>query len=163
MPFQDRAARTREWVTMMQALWTEETPQFRGHFHSFPPVGFNPKPVQKPYPPILFGGESRAALRRAAELGDGWYGVRHSLESIGPKLALLKELTTQAGRDFARLEISVGIETGTPLTVDTVKGFADAGVHRLMVFAPGFVPRSRFETELFPQMEQFANEVMAKV
>lgn len=162
MPFKDRAARTREWVAMMKVLWTEDTPRFHGRFHSFPPVGFNPKPVQKPHPPLLFGGESRPALQRAAELGDGWYGVRHTPASIKPRLALLKELTTRAGRDFAQLEISVGVEAGTPLSVDTVKRFAEAGVHRLMVFASGFVPRSRFETELFPQMERFANEVMIK-
>jgi probable F420-dependent oxidoreductase len=163
MPFKDRAARTREWVAMMKALWTEETPQFHGRFHSFPPVGFNPKPVQKPHPPILFGGESRAALQRTAELGDGWYGVRHTPESVKPRIALLKELTTQAGRDFSQLEISVGVETGMSLDIDTVQRFAEVGVHRLMVFAPGFVPRSRFETELFPQMERFASEVMVKV
>jgi hypothetical protein len=82
---------------------------------------------------------------------------------VKPRLALLKELTEKAGRDFSRIEISVGLEPGLPLTLGTVKRFAEAGVHRLMVFAPGFIPRSRFATELYPQMERFAEEVIAKV
>jgi len=163
MPFKDRAARTREWIAMMKALWTEETPQFSGKFHSFAALGFNPKPVQKPHPPIIFGGDSRPALKRTAELGDGWFGVRYTPDSVKPILATLKELTDKAGRDFSTLEISVGMEPGQPLNLDTVKRFADAGVHRLMTFAPGFIPRSRYDTDLYPQMERFAEEVIAKI
>jgi hypothetical protein len=75
----------------------------------------------------------------------------------------LKELTTKAGRDFSQLEISVGVEPGVQLTLDTAKRFADAGVHRLMTFAPGFLPRSRYDTDLYPQMERFAEEVIGKM
>ena len=163
MNFQDRAARGREWVKILKALWTEETPEYDGRFHSFEPIGFNPKPVQKPHPPIIFGGETRAALKRTATLGDGWYGVRYTPESVKPQLALLKELTQQAERDFSEIEISVGFEPGTAMSLDNVKQFQDAGVHRLMTFAPGFIPRSRFETDLYPNMERFANEVIAKI
>jgi alkanesulfonate monooxygenase SsuD/methylene tetrahydromethanopterin reductase-like flavin-dependent oxidoreductase (luciferase family) len=119
--------------------------------------------VQKPYPPIIFGGDSRPALKRTAELGDGWFGVRYNPESVKPVLTLLRELTEKAGRDFAKLEISVGIEPGLPLTLDTAKRFADAGVHRLMTFAPGFIPRSHYDTDLYPQMERFTTEVIAKM
>ncbi len=161
--FQDRASRGREWVKILKALWTEETPEYDGRFHSFEPIGFNPKPVQKPHPPIIFGGETRAALKRTAALGDGWYGVRYTPESVKPQLALLKELTQQAERDFSEIEISVGFEPGTAMSLDNVKQFQDAGVHRLMTFAPGFIPRSRFETDLYPNMERFANEVIAKI
>ncbi len=162
MSFKDRAARTREAIAMMKTLWTEETPQFSGKFHSFPPLGFSPKPVQKPHPPIIFGGESRPALKRVAELGDGWFGFRYTPESIKPQLALLKELTEKAGRDFSRLEITIAPQPGLELTLDIVKQFADAGVHRLMTFAPGFIPRSKFDTELYPKMEKFSEEVIAK-
>ncbi len=95
-------------------------------------------------------------------MGDGWFGARYAPDSVRPKLALLKELTEKAGRDFSRLEITVGLEPGLPLTLDTVKRFTEAGVHRLVAFSPGFIPRSRFDTELYPQMERFAEEVMAK-
>src|SRR5215470_9220282 len=127
MNFKDRAARTREWIKIMKALWTEGTPQFSGKFHSFAPLGFNPKPVQKPHPPIIFGGESRPALKRVAEVGDGWFGYRYTPETIAPQIALLKELTAQAGRKFSQLEITIAPEAGVQLTLDTVKRFADAG------------------------------------
>ncbi len=163
MPFKDRAARTREAVAMMKALWAEETPKFSGKFHSFQPLGFNPKPVQQPHPPIIFGGESRPALRRVAEIGDGWFGFRYTPETIKPQLDLLKDLTEKAGRDFSKLDITIAPLPGLELTLDVVKQFAEAGVHRLMTFAPGFTPRSRFETDLYPKMEKFAEEIIAKV
>lgn len=163
MPFKDRAARTREAIAMMKALWSaEETPQFSGKFHSFPPLGFNPKPVQKPHPPIIFGGESRPALKRVAELGDGWFGFRYTPDTIKPQLALLKELTEKAGRDFSKLEITIAPQSQEWLTLDAIKRFEDAGVHRMMTFAPGFVPRAKFETDLYPQMETFAQDIIAK-
>ncbi|HUI26517.1 MAG TPA: LLM class F420-dependent oxidoreductase [Candidatus Kryptonia bacterium] len=162
MPFKDRAARTREFVRMMKVLWSEETPRFAGRFVSFGKLGFNPKPAQKPYPPLIFGGETRVALKRAAEIGDGWYGTRFTPEGIAPMIAQLKEFATAAGRDFSRFEITCGIGGHLPFNRDTVCRFADVGVHRLMVFAPGFVPRSKFESDLFPQMERFADEVIAR-
>src|SRR5690606_37457413 len=64
--FATRAGRTREAVQALRALWTEEAPSFAGRYVRFDPVRFEPKPVQRPHPPILFGGESEAALRRAA-------------------------------------------------------------------------------------------------
>jgi probable F420-dependent oxidoreductase len=88
--FADRAVRTREAIRMMKVLWTEETPRFEGRFHRFPPLGFNPKPVQKPHPPIILGGETRPALKRAAEPGDGWYGAHHTPESVRKPLAMLR-------------------------------------------------------------------------
>jgi probable F420-dependent oxidoreductase len=162
MSFKDRAARSRESIAMLKALWADETPQFSGRFHSFAPVGFNPKPIQKPHPPIIFGGESRPALKRVAELGDGWFGFRYTPESLKPQLALLKELTEKAGRKFSQLEITIAPQPGLQLTLDLIKQFADAGVHRLMTFAPGFIPRAKFDNELYPQMEAFANDVIAK-
>lgn len=163
LPFKNRADRTREALRVMRALWTEETPQFDGTHHRFQPVGFNPKPVQKPHPPLIFGGESRAALRRTAELADGWCGMRYTLASVKPYLATLKALTEQAGRDFSGLEITVGLDPSVKPTLDTVRQFEDAGVHRLFVFSPGWTRRSRFDTGLYPQMERFANEVMVKL
>src|SRR6185369_9789613 len=76
--FATRGARTREYVRALRALWSDSEPSFNGKYVSFGPVKFEPKPVQKPHPPIVFGGESEAALRRAAALGDGWYGVGHT-------------------------------------------------------------------------------------
>ena len=72
-PFEERGAVTDEYIRAFKALWTEDDPHFEGKYISFDDITFLPKPVQKPHPPIWVGGESRPALRRAAELADGWY------------------------------------------------------------------------------------------
>jgi probable F420-dependent oxidoreductase len=163
MSFRDRAARTREAIRVLKHLWTEETPAFEGTFHRFPPLGFNPKPVQKPHPPIIFGGETAAALKRTVELGDGWIGVAHTPDTVRRVLAVLHRQATDAGRDPYSLEITVGTAPGLAVDAGVVRAFADAGVHRLIVFSPGFVPRARIESGLFPQLERFSATVMAKV
>ena len=71
---------------MCKRLWTEETVTHHGEFFSFDEVVFEPKPVQQPWPPILVGGESKAALRRAARLGDGWLGMGHTFESAAAQI-----------------------------------------------------------------------------
>src|SRR5439155_545695 len=105
--FRTRAARTRECVRALRALWTEAAPEFHGRFFSFGPVKFEPKPVQKPHPPIVFGGETEAALRRATALGDGWYGVGHTPESAAVQAGRLRALLAAAGREGAPFELTV--------------------------------------------------------
>ena len=72
VPFAERGARTDECIRAMRELWTSDAPSFDGRFVRFTDVVFEPKPVQRPHPPILIGGNSRPAMRRAAALGDGW-------------------------------------------------------------------------------------------
>ena len=72
-PFEERGAVTDEYIRAFKVLWTEDSPHFEGKYISFDDITFLPKPVQKPHPPIWVGGESRPALRRTAELADGWY------------------------------------------------------------------------------------------
>ena len=158
MPFADRAARAREAIRLMRTLWSEDTPSFAGRFHQVPPSGFSPKPVQQPGPPIILGGETPAALRRAAALGDGWIGVSHTPDSLRPLLATLREHLAAAGRSAEGFEISVGTAPGVRLDRDTIRAFAAAGVHRLFAFSPGFVPRSKMASDLYPAMERFAAE-----
>ena len=160
MSFPDRAARAREAIRLMRTLWREETPQFAGRFHTVPPSGFSPKPVQQPGPPIILGGESPAALRRAAALGDGWIGVAHTPDSLRPLLASLRQQLAAAGRASEPFEISVGTAPGVSLDRDTVRTFADLGVHRLFAFSPGFVPRAKLASDLYPAMERFAAEMI---
>jgi probable F420-dependent oxidoreductase len=160
MPFEHRAARTREAIRMMKTLWREEAPSFAGRFHSFPPLGFGPKPVQQPHPPIILGGESPTALKRAAEIGDGWIGVAHTPDSARAIIAALRDRRAAAGRAAEPFEITVGPAPGVPLTRDTARAFADAGVDRLITFAPGFVPRGKLTSDLFPAMERFAAEAI---
>src|SRR5262245_28901108 len=129
--FSSRGGRTREYVRALRALWTDSEPSFAGRYVSFGPVKFEPKPMQKPHPPIVFGGESAAALRRAAALGDGWYGVGHTPATAGEQVGCLRTLLAEAGRDAAPFEITVS-HGGGELTADDVARYADAGVHRVV-------------------------------
>jgi probable F420-dependent oxidoreductase len=130
--FATRGARTRECVRALIALWTEAEPEFHGRFFSFGPVKFEPKPVQKPHPPIVFGGESEAALRRAAALGDGWYGVGHTPETAAGQVARLGALREAVGRAAVPFEHTVS-HRGPGLGRDDLQRYAEAGVDRVVV------------------------------
>ena len=126
-----RAGRGREAIRALRALWTEEVPAFRGKYVAFEPVRFEPKPVQRPHPPILVGGESEAALRRAAALGDGWYGVGHTPESAATQVRRLRELLAEHGRAAVPFDCTVSCGSGE-LTADAVRRFEDAGITRIV-------------------------------
>jgi len=130
--FRTRGARTRECVRALRVLWTAPEPEFHGRFFSFGPVKFEPKPLQKPHPPIVFGGETEAALRRAAALGDGWYGVGHDPASAGRQRARLQTLLAEAGRAGAPFESTVSHRNGV-LARDDLRRYADAGIDRVVV------------------------------
>lgn len=130
--FDSRGARLRECVRVLKGLWTESEPYFDGKFYSFGPVKFEPKPVQKPHPPIVFGGETPAALRRAAALGDGWYGVNHSPQSAALRVSELRQLLAGAGRSTVPFEMTVSC--GYPaVTADVVRAYEEAGIDRIVV------------------------------
>ena len=96
-----------------------------------------PKPTQA-HLPIHIGGESDAAMARAARLGDGWYTFNRLPEDVGPALARLDELLEQNGRTRADVQISV-CPYMHPLTPDMVTAYGEAGVDRVigMVFGAG--------------------------
>lgn len=105
-PFEKRGAATDEYIRAFRELWTKDDPRFDGQYIQFAGIAFAPKPVQKPHPPILIGGESEPALRRAARLGDGWYPIgvnpEFPLDTLSRYCARVEELRAQiraAGRD----------------------------------------------------------------
>jgi probable F420-dependent oxidoreductase len=104
VPFERRAARTSDYVRLMKSLWCDETPSYEGEFHTLPECKFGPKPVQKPHPPIIFGGNSEPALRRVAELGQGWYAHNFLPEAAAPGLAALSTLIEESGRAQAEVQ-----------------------------------------------------------
>jgi probable F420-dependent oxidoreductase len=130
--FRTRGARARECVRALRTLWTESEPQFHGRYFSFGPVKFEPKPMQKPSIPIVFGGETDAALARAAAVGDGWYGAGHTPETARGQVQKLRALLERVGRANVPFEITASHRAPT-LTRDDVKRYADAGVHRIAV------------------------------
>jgi probable F420-dependent oxidoreductase len=111
--FADRGAVTDEYIDAFRELWTGENPKFAGKHVKFADVVFEPKPVQKPHPPIWVGGESGPALRRTARVGDAWYPIgtnpQNPLDSLArftANVARLRKMTQDAGRDPARLELA---------------------------------------------------------
>ena len=102
--FAQRGAVTNEYLRLFKELWTKEEPEFQGEYYQLSGVGFLPKPVQQPHPPIWIGGHTGPAIRRAAELGDGWMpiGLRPPAilepEELAGKIARLRTLTRRAGR-----------------------------------------------------------------
>jgi probable F420-dependent oxidoreductase len=130
--FRTRGARTRECIRVLKALWTESEPAFHGTFFSFGPLRFEPKPIQKPHPPIVLGGESEAALKRAAALGDGWYGVGHTPKTAATQVNRLLQLRGKSGREAEPFEITVSHAAAT-LSREEIEGYREAGVHRIVV------------------------------
>ena len=133
IPFAERGARTSEHIEAIRTLWTHEEPAFQGRFTSFSGIQSRPRPVQRPHPPILVGGMSEAALRRAVQQGNGWYGFFQDLEATGRCLRGLAEAAKQVERpaELGRLEIS--ITPPGPVDADTAKRFEDLGVDRLIL------------------------------
>lgn len=132
VPWERRAERTREYLKAMKLLWTQENPEFKGEFCSFPKVRMYPKPVQKPHPPIIFGGESTPALKRVGEVGDGWFGVNVTPEAAPGLIVRMKQYAQAAGRDSEKLTFAVSPGIGSPVDMDMVKRFRDAGVHQVI-------------------------------
>ena len=112
-PFSERGAVTNEYIRAFIELWTSDNPTFSGQYCEFSDLVFLPKPVQNPHPPIWVGGHSKAALRRAATLGNGWHPVgaipASPLEpdDLSEKISLLNRYADEAGRDPATLDISM--------------------------------------------------------
>jgi probable F420-dependent oxidoreductase len=125
-----RGRRLDEAVAVCRRLWTEPTIEHHGEFFDFEPVAFEPKPVQQPHPPIVVGGETERALRRAATYGDGWIGMQHTPESVTPKVARLRELEAEAGRADRPVTVTVMGEVAARSDVDR---WEEAGVDRLIV------------------------------
>ena len=153
LDFATRGRKVDEAMEICKLLFTEETISYHGEFFSFDEVVFEPKPQQKPWPPILVGGESKAALRRAARLGDGWIGMAHTIESAGAQIATLRALLAEYGRspDDPSFQMVLG---GPVASVDDVRRWEDVGVTRMIV-SPW-----RRSPEAVEAMQRFADTVL---
>ena len=112
-PFAKRGAVTNEYLRAFIELWTNDNPTFEGEFVRFSNLTFLPKPVQKPHPPIWVGGQSRPAIRRAAQLGNAWHPVGATPatplepEQLVKDMATLRMFAEKAGRDPAEIEVAM--------------------------------------------------------
>jgi probable F420-dependent oxidoreductase len=133
--FENRGAVTDEYLDAMEHLWYDEHPAFHGRFADFSGVDAYPRPVQRPIP-IVIGGHTKRAYRRAVARGQGWYGFALKPDGVAGCIAGLRAAAVEVERpaDLGPLEITV-----TPrgrLTADVASAFAELGVDRLVPFPP---------------------------
>lgn len=107
--FATRGRRADEFIDACSALWAQEEASFAGEHFRFADVIAYPKPVQTPRPPVLVGGDTKAALRRAAVRGDGWYGWNLDVDGIDRSLEALDALLSAASRRRAGFRVLVGV------------------------------------------------------
>jgi len=134
--FERRGARSDDYLRLMKELWTDGVSSYDGEFFSLPECWQYPLPIQQPHPPLYFGGEGNAALRRVARFGH-WYGVDVLPAQVPEKIALLKEHCDSEGRDIADVKVAL-CPYANPCTRDMLKQYEDAGVDQVILAA--FVP-----------------------
>ena len=165
--YAERGAITDEAIAIMQALWTQAVPSHQGRLYRFSGMPFAPKPVQKPHIPIVIGGVSRAAIRRAARVGNGWHPLAMPPEALRERIRYLAEQAQAAGRAIADIPISISLPLqggragrytlGTTPTeiVRNVQAFATLGVGTVVI-----APSTGEAQALLPALEMIAREVM---
>lgn len=122
----------RERVEAMKAIWTQDEAEYHGRFLSFDPVWSWPKPVQRPHPPILVGGDGPHTLQRVIEYGDGWMPIpRRGESAISERAAELNWLAAAAGR--GRIPVTVFGASPRP---EVIQHYAEAGVERCIFWLP---------------------------
>ncbi|MFK7896716.1 MAG: LLM class F420-dependent oxidoreductase [Myxococcota bacterium] len=139
-PFERRGARMNDYVAVMKALWCEDPSAYEGEFYSLPACRFAPKPVQRPHPPLIFGGESRPALRRIARLGQGWNAAMKTPEQMEKLLSELDVFLAEEGRKRSELEITV--MPGRDLTEEDLRAYKAVGVDQIVAYAAAIDPDS---------------------
>jgi probable F420-dependent oxidoreductase len=145
-----RGARMNEVIRALRVLFEDEHPEFHGEFFDFGPMGFQPKPIQRPMP-IHIGGGAGPAVRRAGRLGDGWYGMPDD------RPAILEELE-QAGRAGAPFEFST-ITLQGPMPMEELQALADIGVDRVVVTPWPGTKVGTVGREGLAAVEQYAKEI----
>src|SRR5262245_58982516 len=174
--YDHRGTAADESIQIVRELCTADKPSFERKHYRIANLGFYPRPIQKPHPPVWAGGYTLAALRRAVRFGDGWHPSNLPPEALAEKAAILQRLCAEAGRDPASLTISArvnnvafgdsGDTTGRPAPIsgtaqhmiDTIKRYADAGVQHIVLGI-----RGRDVETMIATARRFVDEVHPKV
>ena len=137
-PFEDRGAVTDEYLGAMRVLWSAAKPAYRGRFVSFGDIQAHPQPVQRPHPPVVVGGRSAPAFRRAVQYGNGWYGFGMNVDATKRALDGLRAAAGRGARpaELGELDISITPGRGVPVDRATAEDYAALGVHRLILMPP---------------------------
>jgi probable F420-dependent oxidoreductase len=138
-PFEERAARTREYLAVMRTLWRDDVSSYDGELYTLPSCRMFPKPVQPGGPPVYFGGETDAALRRVADLGDGWHGFNHLPDSAAASVQRLEPMLRDAGRALDDIDVTV-CPYLEPVEPSHLSAYRDAGVDQLVLTGFAFDP-----------------------
>jgi len=139
VPWERRGRRTDEYLEVLRTLWVDNPSAYHGETYDLPACEMYPKPVQAPHPPIHVGGETPAALRRAARLGQGWHTFNRSPGELATGLAELDVHLEEAGRSRADLRITV-CPYFQQLTPDEVERYAEAGADAVAALFFAFTP-----------------------
>jgi probable F420-dependent oxidoreductase len=130
VPMEGRGARADEYLAAMRALWEKEAPAFRGRHVAFEGVDAHPRPVQRPLP-VVVGGHSAVAHRRAVQHADGWYGFFLDREATAKQIDSLRHEAQAAARELD--DFSITVSPGEWLNPGVVRDYADLGVDRLVL------------------------------
>jgi probable F420-dependent oxidoreductase len=130
VPFTGRGRRTDEYLTAMRTLWAQDPASFTGEFTRFDAIRVNPKPLRGARLPVVVGGNSDAAMRRAATLADGWYGFNVPVADIPESIAVLTDACARHNRAPRDLTVAVAPSDGLP---EHLPELAAAGVTEVVV------------------------------
>ncbi|MGI9327730.1 MAG: LLM class F420-dependent oxidoreductase [Pseudomonadales bacterium] len=131
VPYKSRGRYSNEFIEVLRLLWTEPRASFQGEFFQFDDLITSPKPLQRPHPPILTGGNRPPALRRAGRLADGWHGLNLRPDSVRKRLPVIQEQAAEAGRP-PMTEFQMRLDM-TQVTPEIVSEYADAGITELVL------------------------------
>jgi probable F420-dependent oxidoreductase len=137
VPFEHRGARTRSYCEVLKRLWCDEVSEYKDEFYDLPACRMYPKPVQTPHPPLHFGGETDAALKRVAALGQGWYGMNRTPEEAKQGVERLTGFLGERGRSLDEVQVSISPYM-KPMESDWIPRYQDAGVDQVIFFVLGF-------------------------
>lgn len=131
-----RGSRADEYLAAILALWLQPKPAFHGRFVDFAGIQAYPRPVQKPRPPIVVGGRTPLAHRRAVRYADGWYGFNLSLEETASQLESLNQTATRIARGSGLDRLEINVTPRDPVDQTYAQHFAQLGVDRLILRLP---------------------------
>jgi probable F420-dependent oxidoreductase len=154
--FHTRFRKMREQLAAMRAIWTNDAAEYHGEIVDFPPMIQRPKPVQRPYPPVIVGGMFPHAARRALRWGDGWipHSRRPQYEDVTDSLPQFRQMAAEIGRDAAAVPVTVW---GIAPALDRVRRYEDQGVARGVVQLAA-APRD----QILPILDRWA-DIIAKL
>jgi probable F420-dependent oxidoreductase len=151
--FKSRHKIARERVEAMKVIWTETEAEYHGEFVNFDRMIAHPKPVKKPYPPVIVGGAFPYGARRAIRYGDGWipHASRPEYGDVSDFLAEFHRLAREAGRDPASLPVTM---FRVVEDIDRLRHYRDIGIARVVITVP-----SAGSTEVLPILDRWAEKI----